>query len=112
MQNASMRDSNSPDDPTHDPGDEIDVDLDESSVPPTSGPVVPSSDEMEYLGSYSSIPGYLRAMLEPEVTPACAWILDHLDYIAVQRRWESDGSRLVLEHGHVYRVTGRGPGPG
>jgi hypothetical protein len=44
-------------------------------------------------------------MLEPEVTPACAWILDHLDYPAVLRRWESDGSRLMIERGHVYRLA-------
>ncbi len=59
---------------------------------------------MEYLGSYSSISSYMRAMLEPEVTSTCAWILDHLDYQAVQRRWESDGSRLIIERGHVYRL--------
>ena len=55
--------------------------------------------------SYATIAAYLRAMLEPEVTPACAWILAHLDYAALQRRWESDGSRLLLARGHVYRVT-------
>lgn len=107
-----MHDPTSPDDPPHDPADPIDGDRDGNPAPPTPGPGDPASGEMEYLGSYSSIPGYLRAMLEPEVTPACAWILDHLDYLSVQRRWESEGSRLVLEHGHVYRVTGRGPGPG
>ncbi len=73
-------------------------------------------DGMEYLGSYASIRAYLRAMLEPEVTPACAWILEHLDYQAAQRRWESDGSRLVIECGHVYRLAAPGdvgdpPGP-
>lgn len=62
-------------------------------------------EAMDYVGSYSSIPGYLRAMLEPEVSPACAWILDHLDYAAVQRRWERDGCRLVIEGGHVYRCV-------
>jgi hypothetical protein len=67
---------------------------------------------MEYLGSYSSIPAYMRAMLEPEVTPNCAWILDHLDYQAVQRRWESDGSRLMIERGHVYRLAARYDPPG
>lgn len=72
-----------------------------------SGDTLP--EVAEYLGSYASIPEYLRAMLEPEVTPGCAWILDHLDYRAVQRRWESAGSRLLLADGHVYRVaTGRG----
>ena len=62
-------------------------------------------DGIEYLGSYSSVSSYMRAMLEPEVTPTCAWILDHLDYQAVQRRWESDGSRLMIERGHVYRLS-------
>jgi len=67
--------------------------------------VVDFPEGVDYLGSYDSIPAYLRAMLEPEVTPACAWILDHLDYPAVLRRWESDGSRLVIERGHVYRLA-------
>lgn len=75
--------------------DEIDDDLPSDTIP----------DGIEYLGSYCSIPAFLRAMLEPEVTPACAWILDHLDYQAVQRKWESDGSRLMLELGHVYRLV-------
>lgn len=59
--------------------------------------------ESEYLGSFSSVTAYLRAVLEPEVSPACAWILDHLDYWAIQQRWESDGSRLVHEGGHIFR---------
>lgn len=62
-------------------------------------------EEAEYLGSYPSISEYLRAMLEPEVTPGCTWILEHLDYRAIRRRWEIDGSRLVLERGQVYRVA-------
>lgn len=93
------------------PSEEIDVDLGDdldllvSALDPSD--TIP--DGMEYLGTYCSIPAFLRAMLEPEVTPACAWILDHLDYQAVQRRWESDGSRLMLELGHVYRL--RAPSP-
>ncbi len=88
------------------PAEEIDVDLgDDLDLPvPASDPSDTIPDGMEYLGSYCSIPAFLRAMLEPEVTPACAWILDHLDYQAVQRKWESDGSRLMLELGHVYRL--------
>ncbi len=88
--------------------DEIDVELadDELDLPvPMPDPSDTLPEGVEYLGSYSSIAAYLRAMLEPEVTPACAWILGHLNYPAVQRRWESDGSRLMLEHGHVYRLT-------
>lgn len=84
------------------PAEEIDVDLDLPVPAPDPSDTIP--DGMEYLGSYCSIPAFLRAMLEPEVTPACTWILDHLDYQAVQRKWESDGSRLMLELGHVYRL--------
>nr|WP_293171514.1 hypothetical protein [Nannocystis sp.] len=97
---------------------EIDVNLDDDLDLPVPAPdpsdTIPEG--MEYLGSYRSIRAYLRAMLEPEVTPGCAWILDLLDYQAVQRRWESDGSRLVIERGHVYRLAASGsegdpPGP-
>lgn len=66
-------------------------------------------DGIEYLGSYRSLAAYMRAMLEPELTPACAWILDHLDYHALQRRWERDGSRLAIEAGHVYRLAPPSP---
>jgi hypothetical protein len=81
--------------PDCDPSDEIDVDMTDLELP----------DDAEYLGSYASIAAYLRAMLEPEVTRACAWILEHLDYEAVRRRWESDGSRLRFARGQVYRVA-------
>ncbi|MBL9105571.1 MAG: hypothetical protein JNL82_31835 [Myxococcales bacterium] len=64
----------------------------------------PVSDEAEYLGSYDSIAAYLRAMLEPEVSAGCAWLLDCLDYEQVQQRWEGGGHRLVLAEGRVYRV--------
>ena len=94
---------NDPED--HDPTEEIDVDLSGDEDPLVPANVI--MGEPEYLGSYESVAAYLRAMLEPEVTSACAWILDHLDYAAVQRRWESDGSRLLSEHGQVYRLAGR-----
>lgn len=81
--------------------DEITVDLGTELA--DTGDTIP--EEAEYLGSYRSIPEYLRAMLEPEVTPGCAWILEYLDYQAVRRRWENDGSRLVLERGQVYRIA-------
>lgn len=89
--------------------DDIEIDLadDDDRGRAEAGDTVP--DGAEYLGSYDSIAGYLRAMLEPEVTPACAWLLDFLDYQAVQRRWEGDGGRLVLERGHVYLVRIRSP---
>jgi hypothetical protein len=89
-----------------DPADEIDVDL-TSEEDIELRPADAAVPETEYLGSYESVAAYLRAMLEPEVTPACAWILDHLDYEAVRRRWEGDGSRLLCEHGHIYRLAGR-----
>jgi hypothetical protein len=67
-----------------------------------TSPTLP--DSAEYLGCYASVHAYMKAMLEPEVTPACTWILDHLDYQAVQHRWEQDGSRLIIERGHIYRL--------
>lgn len=86
--------------------DEIDIDLnDDAPPPPTPDASGSPREDLEYLGSYSSIATYLRAMLEPEVSSACAWILEHLDYQAVQARWESDGTRLQCEHGHIYRLA-------
>jgi len=76
---------------------------------PALDPHATLPEGIEYLGSYASLSAYLRAMLEPEVSPACAWILDHLDYAALRRRWESDGSRLTHQAGHVYRLTAPGP---
>ena len=107
---AGMSDTRkSGDGPTDDPNDEIEVDLTEEDGAEVAGAESDAPDTIpegaEYLGSYRSIAAYLQAMLEPEVTPACAWILGHLDYRAVQRRWESDGSRLVLERGEVYRLA-------
>ena len=94
-----------------DPADEVDVDLSDDEGGGAGEPDAPDTipEGAEYLGSYRSIAAYLQAMLEPEVTPACAWILGHLDYRAVQRRWESDGSRLVLERGEVYRLAAAAP---
>lgn len=88
-----------PSTPPDDPADETDVDL---------GDELPEG--AEYLGSYASVAGYLRAMLEPEVSPDCAWVLEHLDYEAVWRRCERDGWRLWSERGQVYRVAVGEPG--
>lgn len=101
MHIRAMHEHDVPDDPS----DEIDVQLDDD------GGELPDLEDSECLGSYESISEYLRAMLEPEVSPGCAWILEHLDYEAVLRRWESDGSRLVSDRGRVYRVVVR-PGCG
>lgn len=81
--------------------DELDVDL--------GGLEDALLEGAEYLGTYPSVPAYLRAMLEPEVSRACGWILALLDYPAVQRRWESDGSRLVCQRGQVFRRAPREP---
>ncbi len=59
---------------------------------------------VEFLGTYGSIELYLRSQLEPEIAKGCHWIFGCLDYQAVQEQFESDGSRLVIEHGHVYRL--------
>ena len=58
-----------------------------------------------YLGDYPDLESYLRAQLEDQVSAACGWILDCLDYAAVQRRFERDGSRLVCESGCVYALA-------
>jgi hypothetical protein len=101
-----MTERKEPQEPTH---DEICIDLDdEDPLDEDRG----SLEGLEFLGSYPSIPAYLRAMLEPEVTPACSWILDHVDWVAVQLRWEGDGSRLVVEHGHVFRLAAPAVGDG
>lgn len=59
---------------------------------------------LEYLGQYPTVQAYLRAQLEPEIARGCTWLLDHLDWRAVQRRFEEDGSRIFAESGHVYKV--------
>lgn len=87
--------------------DEHDVDLDDDGEDPDQGddddqPRLRSDtipEGIEPLGSYPSLEAYFRAMLEPEIQPGVHWILDLLDYSEVQRRWESDGSRLMCERG-------------
>lgn len=65
----------------------------------------------EYLGSYPTLEAYFRAMLEPEIASGVHWLLDTVDWAEVQRRWESDGSRLLCEHGQVYRLAIPEPDP-
>lgn len=64
------------------------------------------AEGVTYLGDYPDLERYLRVQLEDQVSAACSWILDCLDYAAVQRRFEGDGSRLVCESGRVYALTG------
>jgi hypothetical protein len=91
-----------------DPAHEVDVDLGEGEQL-LDRHTVPEG--VEYLGDYASLELYFRSQLEPEVSRGCAWILDHLDYQAIQKRWESDGSRLVCESGCVYRISAPDPDP-
>jgi hypothetical protein len=67
---------------------------------------------LTYLGDYPDLESYLRAQLEDQVTAACRWVLDCLDYAAVQRRFERDGSRLVCESGRVYALDDSTSGGG
>lgn len=91
-----------------DPSTEIDVDLsDEDELQAAALTRATDPEGCEFLGEYPSIEAYLRAMLEPEIQPGVHWILDTVDWGAVQARFESDGSRLCCEHGHVYKVGGR-----
>lgn len=86
--------------------DEIDVAL--ADEPDPDAEQVLDYDTIEEgldpLGRYPTVELYLRAMLEPEIAKGCHWILDHLDWPAIQRRFEGPNSRLVAESGVVYRM--------
>lgn len=95
--------------------DEIDVDVDDHQGEVGGDPAndrgghgdggPPTTPEgCEYLGTYPSVVDYLRAMLEPEISPGCHWLLDLVWWEEVLARWESDGSRLYCEGGHVFRL--------
>lgn len=97
-----------------DPSSEVDVDLDDDlDLPiPNDGAgaeQVLSRDTTpegwEHLGDYPTLERYLRAQLEDQISDACQWLLDCLDYQKVQQRFESDGSRLLCESGSVYRIS-------
>lgn len=91
-----------------DPSCEVDIpdleDDDEGEAAALAAATIPEG--VEFLGEYASIELYLRSQLEPEIARGCHWILDCLDWSAVQAEFESDGSRLMLEHGHVYKLGG------
>lgn len=90
--------------PTELDADEVDVDLAEDEEDQLSRDTLPEG--VEYLGRYASIEGYLRDMIEPEVSKAIApWFLDCIDWRAVQDRFEGDGSRLLCEHGQVFKLS-------
>jgi hypothetical protein len=99
-----------------DPSSEVDVDLgdeeDQFDLPlPNDGAgaeQVLCRDNLpkgvECVGDYPTVALYLRAQLEDQVSDACQWVLDCLDWSAVQRRWESDGFKLFAESGRVYQI--------
>jgi hypothetical protein len=91
--------------PDHD--DEIDIDLADDEAQRDAATFKHSSvpEGIEYLGEYASVEAYLRAMLEPEISTGCAWVLDHLDWRGVLARFEATGARYFAEQGHVYRTA-------
>ena len=92
-----MRDKTPNEDPTQ-PMDEVDVGLDDEEALDADTAV----DVIEYLGEYESVEAYLQSILADLVDPAIVWILDHLDYRAVQARCETDGCRYFREGAAVY----------
>lgn len=96
-----------------DPASEVDVDLeaddDQGDEEELARDTIPEG--VEYLGTYESIEHYLRAMLDPEISTSIPWVMDCIDWKAVQDQWEADGSRLMIEAGHVYRLAIPEPDP-
>jgi hypothetical protein len=78
--------------------EKADVDLNDDEVLDTDTTV----DVIEYLGDYESIEAYLQNILADLVDPAIVWILDHLDYWAVQARCEEGGCRYFREGTAIY----------
>jgi hypothetical protein len=99
--NTTTEPPDPPDHPPTDAADEVDVDLEDEDTDP--GATIPEG--VSYLGTYPTIEAYLRDMIEPEVSRACAWILDTMDWSMVQARFEADGSRLFCECGQVFKVS-------
>lgn len=95
-----------------DPSCEHDIDLadeDDSEAVLEAAALARATDPegVEFLGEYPTLEAYFRALLEPEIAKGVYWLLDCLDYRAVQDQFESGGGRLMIEHGHVYLVGGR-----
>jgi hypothetical protein len=95
-----------------DPSCEHDVDLaddddSEGEAEAAALAVATIPEGVSYLGTYSSIELYLRSQLEPEIASGIFWLLDCVDWSAVREQFESDGSRLMIEHGHVYKLSSR-----
>lgn len=62
-------------------------------------------DPGEFLGEFPTVDSYLRNSLEDLIHPGVHWLLDHLDFVAVRRRFERDGCRYECIAGRVYRRT-------
>lgn len=90
-----------------DPSCEQDVDLadDEDELEAAALARATDPEGAEFLGEHPTLIDYMRSQLEPEIARGCHWLLDCLDWSEVRARFESDGSRLMIEHGHVYRLA-------
>ncbi len=59
----------------------------------------------EFMGEgYRSLAHYFVSQLEDHIAGPAQWILTTLDMAAVQRRFEAQRYRYVIEKGAVYRV--------
>ena len=60
-------------------------------------------DVREFIGEYpGGVADYFKAILEALMDPSIVWILEHLDYRAIQAKCEADGSRFFQEGSAVY----------
>lgn len=80
------------DDPTA-PGDDITIVVEDPA------------DSEDFVGQFPTVDSYLRNSLEEFIHPDVHWLLDHLDFVAVRRRFERDGCRYECIAGRVYRRT-------
>lgn len=106
---------------------EVDVELDDDDCG------VPGDDDfiridtqveqIEFMGSgYTSLSAYFVRELEDFIDPSVQWILTTMDMAMVQKRFEANRYRYILEGTSVYRVGLRAnpkpppgkdpPGPG
>ncbi len=61
---------------------------------------------MDDLGEFATFEAYARSMFEIVLDPVLIWILDYLDYAAVQAHMEEQGLfAFHLVGGRLYRET-------
>lgn len=92
----------SPHDPPEDPEspphpDEIDIDL-------TTDADEPAPESLEFMGEADSLEQFFRRQLEDFIHPSVLWLLDHIDWHAVQRRMEGTTYRYIFDPHGVHRV--------